>query len=41
MLSEYGYLMLPGAFSDKATPDIDIIDESIVQCYVPVVKILL
>ena len=33
--------MLPGAFPDKVTPDIDFIDESVVQCYVPVVKILL
>ena len=41
MLSKYGYLMLPGAFPDKATSDIDFIDESVVQCYVPLVKILL
>ena len=33
--------MLPGAFPDKATSDVDFIDESVVQCYVPVVKILL
>ena len=41
MLSKYGYLMLPGGFPDNATPDIDFIDESVVQCYVLVVKILL
>ena len=41
MLSKYGYLKLPGAFSDRAIPDIDFIDESVVQWYVPVVKILL
>ena len=41
MLPKYGYFMLPGAFPDKATPDIDFIDESVVQCYVLVVKILL
>ena len=41
MLSKYGYLMLPEAFPEKATPEIDFIDESVVQCYVPVVKILL
>ena len=33
--------MLPEAFPEKATPEIDFIDESVVQCYVPVVKILL
>ena len=33
--------MLPGAFPDKLTPDIDFIDEAVVQCYdVPVIKIL-
>ena len=41
MLLKYEYLRLPGAFPDRATPDIDFIDESVVQCYVPVVKILL
>ena len=40
-MSKYGYLMLPGAFPDKFTPDIDFIDEAVVQSYdVPVVKIL-
>ena len=39
--AKYGYLMLPGAFPYKFTPDIDFIDEAVVQCYdVPVVKIL-
>ena len=33
--------MLPGVFPDKVAPDIDLIDEAVVQCYVPVVKILL
>ena len=33
--------MLPGAFPDKVTPDIDFTDESEVQCDVPVVKIFL
>ena len=42
MVSKYGYLMLPGAFPDiESYPDIDFTDEVIVQCYVPVVKILL
>ena len=41
MLSKYGYLMLPGGFPDNAIPDIDFTDESVVRCYVPVVKILL
>ena len=39
--SKYGYLILPGVFPDEFTPDIDLIDEAVVQCYVPVVKILL
>ena len=33
--------MLPGAFLDKVTPDIDFTSEVVVQCDVPVVKILL
>ena len=34
--------MLSGAFPDKVTPDVDFIDEAVVQCYdIPVVKILL
>ena len=42
MVSKYGHLMLPsGAFPDKVTPDIDFTDETVVQCDVPVVKILL
>ena len=42
MLSKYGHLMLPsGTFPDKVTPGIDFKDEVVVQCDVPVVKILL
>ena len=41
IMSKYGHLMLPGAFPDKITPYIDFKDEALVQCYVPVVKILL
>ena len=42
MMSNYGYLILPsGTFPDKITPDIDFTDEAVVQCDVPVVKILL
>ena len=42
MALEYGYyLMLPGAFQDKVTPDIDFTDEAVNQCDVLVVKILL
>ena len=42
MVSKYGHLMLPsGAFPDKFTIDIDFTDEAVVQCDVPVVKILL
>ena len=33
--------MLPEAFPDKATPATDFTDETVVQCGVPVVKILL
>ena len=40
-MSKYGHLMLPGAFPDKFTPNIDFIDKAVVQCYDnPVVKIL-
>ena len=39
-MSKYGHLMLPGAFPDKSTPDIDFIDKAAVQCYdVPVATI--
>ena len=41
LVSKYGDLMLPGAFLDKVTPDIDFTSEVVVQCDVPVVKILL
>ena len=42
LLSKYGHLMLPsGTFPDKVTPGIDFTDEAVVQCDVPVVKILL
>ena len=33
--------MLRGEFPDKVTPDIDFIHEAVVQCDVPVVKIIL
>ena len=33
MAVKYGYLMLPVAFPDKVTPDIDFTDESVVQDY--------
>ena len=38
-MSKYGHLMLPGAFSENFTSDIDFTDEAVVQCDVPVVKI--
>ena len=38
---KYGYLMLPGAFPVKVIPDIDFKDEAVVQCFVPIVKILM
>ena len=40
VLSKYEHLMLPGAFPDKVTPFIDTIGKAVVQCYVPVVKML-
>ena len=40
-MSKYGYLMLPGAFPDKITPDFDFTDEVVVQCDDTYVKILL
>ena len=36
--TKHGYLMLPGAFPDKVTPDID---GAVVHCDAPVVQILL
>ena len=42
MVLKYGHLMLPsGVFPDKVSPDIDFTGEAVVQCDVPVVKILL
>ena len=41
MVSKYEHFMLPEAFPDKVTPDIDFIDEVVDQCDVPVVKLLL
>ena len=41
MVFKYGHLILPGVFPDKITPDIDFTDEGVVQCDIPVVKILL
>ena len=41
-MSKYGHLMLPVTFPDKVTPDIDFIDEAVVQCYdVPALKMFL
>ena len=41
IMSKYGHLTLTGSFPDKVTPYIDFKDESVVQCDVPVVKIIL
>ena len=42
MLSKYGYLMLPsGTLPNNVTLGIDFTDEAVVQCDVPVVKMLL
>ena len=32
MVSKYGHLMLPGAFADKVTPDIDFTDKEAARC---------
>ena len=39
-LPKYGHLMLPGEFLHKITPVTDFTDEAVVQCDIPVVKIL-
>ena len=41
LVSNYEHLMLPEAFPDQVTPDIDFTDEAVVQCDFPVVKRLL
>ena len=38
MAIKYGHLMLPGAFPDNVTLDIDFTDKTVVQCDVTVVK---
>ena len=38
MVSKYGHFMVPGAFPDKRTPDIDFTGEAVVKCDVPVLK---
>ena len=40
-MSKYVHLMLQRAFPDKLTPDIDFRDGIVVECNVPVVKIVL
>ena len=37
-VSKHGHLMLPGAFPDKVTSDLDFTDEAVVQCDVTFVK---
>ena len=41
MAAKYGHLVLPGAFSNKVTTDIDLTDEAVVQCNAAVLKIIL
>ena len=41
MTLKYGYLVQPGTFPHKVTPDIDFTNEAVVQFYVQVVQILL
>ena len=40
MVWKYEHLMLLGVFPDKITPVLDFPDEAVVQCDIPVVKIL-
>ena len=40
MVVKHRHLVLPGTFPDNVTPNIDFADEAIIQCDVPVVKIL-
>ena len=41
MVMKCGHLILPGAFPDKIISGINFTDKAVVQCDVPVVKILL
>ena len=41
MVLRYGCLMSPETLPDKITPDVNFKDKTVVQCDVPVVKILL
>ena len=41
MVSKYGYLMLPEAFHVKVISDTDFKDDLVVQCVIPIVKILM
>ena len=41
MVLKYGHFIPPEVFPDKITTVIDFTDEAVVQCDVPVVKILL
>ena len=41
MAAKSGHLVLPGAFPNNVTTYIDLTDEAVVQCDVPVLKILL
>ena len=40
MVSKYGHVMLPKVFPDNVTCDIDFTDQAVVQCHVPVAKII-
>ena len=41
MVLKYEHLVLPGTFPEEVTLDVDFKDEAVVQCDVPVVKVLL
>ena len=39
--AKYRHMALPGVFLDKVIPDFGFTDDAVVQCDVPVIKILL
>ena len=41
MVSKYGHLMTSGAFPEKVPTDTNFTDGAVLQCDVPVVKIIL
>ena len=40
MVSKYGHFMLPEVFPDNVIRKIDFTDQEVVQCHVPVAKLI-